>query len=108
MKEPITQDRMENALAYLSDTDEQCADLRTEMLRSELKAKRVRSAVLKLSEGTSVQREAMADTAAETEAAWEEHFKAYRNYHAVNNKRGTAAIVVETWRSLNANRRQAQ
>lgn len=106
MRRQVTQDLMEEALGYLSDTDEQCADLRTEMVRSELKAKRTRATILKLSEGTSVQREAVADTSPETEAAWEAHFKAYREFHAVNNKRSTQAIVIETWRSLNANRRQ--
>lgn len=102
----ISEDRMQKALTYLAETDEECADLRTEMARSELKAKRTRAAVLKLSEGTSVQREALADTSPETEAAWEEHFKAYRAFHAMNNKRATEAVVIDTWRSLNANRRQ--
>lgn len=106
MRGPVTQQRMEEALAYLSDTDESCADLRTDMVRTEFKAKRVRAAILKLSEGTSVQREAVADTAPETEAAWEAHFKAFREYHATNNKRSTEALVIDTWRSLNANRRQ--
>lgn len=106
MKGPVTQERMEDALAYLSDTDEECARLRTEMVRSEFKAKRTRATILKLSEGTSVQREAVADTSPETEAAWEAHFKAYGDFHAMNNRRSTEALVIDTWRSLNANRRQ--
>lgn len=109
MKGPITQERMEQALDYLSDTDESCAALRADMARTEFKAKAVRAAMVKLSPGTSASaREAEADTSKEVADAWETHFKAMREHDAMKNKRATQAIVFEAWRSLNSNRRQAQ
>lgn len=77
------------------------------MERTELKAKAVKAAVFKLAEGSSAAaREAVADTSQEVAEAWETHFKAMHAYHAMANKRATEAIVVDTWRSMNANRRQ--
>ena len=108
MRGPVTQERMEDALQFLSDTDERCATLRSDMERAEFKAKRTKSAVFQISAGSVAERNALADTHAETEAAYEQYFQAMRNYHAMSNRRATEVIVVETWRSLNANRRQAQ
>lgn len=78
------------------------------MERTEFKAKAVKAAVFKLADGSVADRNAIADTSAETHAAYEEHFKAMHAYHALANKRGTEAIVIDAWRSLNAARRQGQ
>jgi hypothetical protein len=78
------------------------------MERTEFKAKAVKAAVFKLAEGSVADRNAIADMAGETSTAYEAHFKAMHAYHAMNNKRATESIVVDTWRSMNANRRQGQ
>lgn len=104
----ITQERMEDALQFLSETDEPCAALRTDMERAEYRAKRTKSAVFKLSDGSVAERNALADTHTDTDVAYEEYFKAMREYEAMKNKRATESIVFEAWRSLNSNRRQAQ
>lgn len=102
----IDEKRLEQALTYLATTDEPCAALRTDMARTELKAKAVRAAMVKLSPGSSASaREAEADTTTEVEAAWETHFKAMHLYHAMANKRSTESVVVDTWRSLNSSRK---
>lgn len=76
------------------------------MERTELKAKATKAAVFKLAEGTSATaREAIADSSPEVAAAWEAHFKAMHAYHAMNNRRSTEAVMVDTWRSINSNRR---
>lgn len=106
MKGPVTQQRMEDALAYLSDTDEPCATLRADMERAEFRAKRTEQAVFKISDGTVAERTAIAKTSPDTEAAFEKYFEAMRDYHAMANRRATESIVIDTWRSLNANRRQ--
>lgn len=102
----ISQERMETALAYLASTDESCADLRADMERAEYRAKRTKAAVFQISEGSVAERNAMAETNADTQSAYERYFEAIRNYDAVKNRRSTEEIVIETWRSLNANRRQ--
>jgi len=106
MRGPVTQSRMEEALEYLSDTDEACAELGADMERAEFRAKRTKSTVFTLSAGSVAERNALADTHPDTEAAYEKYFEAHRKFNAMRNKRGTESIVVETWRSLNANRRQ--
>jgi hypothetical protein len=108
MKGPITQQRMEEALEYLSDTDEPCAALRADMERAEWKAKRTKSAIFQISTGSVAERNAVADTSTDTEAAYEKYFKAMQEHDAMKNRRATEAIVFEAWRSLNSNRRQAQ
>lgn len=106
MKGPVTQERMEDALAYLSGTDEACATLRADMERAEFQAKRTEQAVFKISDGTVADRTAEAKTHGQTIAAYEKYFGAMKDYHAMANKRATESIVIDTWRSLNANRRQ--
>lgn len=108
MKGAITQEQMEDALQFLSDTDDQCAALRADMARFEFRAKRKKSAVFQISAGSVAERNALADTHTDTEAAYEQYFEAMRKYHAMTNQRDTKTIVVDTWRSLNANRRQGQ
>jgi hypothetical protein len=48
----------------------------------------------------------LADTHADTEAAYEQYFKAMREFEGMRNRRATESIVFEAWRSLNSNRRQ--
>lgn len=107
MQGAITQDRMEQALAYLSDTDEECAALRADVERAEFKAKRTKAAVFTISDGSVADRNAVAETSNETAAAYEQYFTALHKFDAMKNKRSTQAIVFEAWRSLNSNRRQA-
>lgn len=95
-------------MRYLATTDDQCAALRADMERSEYKAKAVKAVIFKTGAGSVADRNAEADAHAETCAAYEAHFKAMHAYHAMANKRATEAIVVDTWRSMNANRRQGQ
>lgn len=106
MKGPITQQRMEEAIDYLADTDEPCAALRADMERAEFRAKRTEQAIFKISDGTVAERTADAKTSPDTEAAWEKYFTALQAHETMRNKRATESIVIDTWRSLNANRRQ--
>lgn len=102
----IDDKRLEQALVYLATTDEPSAALRADMARTEFKAKATKAAMFKLAEGSSAAaREAIADTSVEVGEAWEKHFKAMHEYHAMANKRSTESIVIDTWRSMNASRR---
>jgi hypothetical protein len=78
------------------------------MERTEFKAKAVKAVIFKTGTGSVADRSAEADAHAETVAAYETYFKAMHAYHAMSNKRSTESIVVDTWRSMNANRRQGQ
>jgi hypothetical protein len=101
----ITEERCEKALRYLASTDEEAAELKADVDRSEFKAKVMKAAVFLHQEGTVAEREAKAMTAESVTAAYTRHFKAIRDYQAVANKRALQVLVVECWRTLQANRR---
>jgi hypothetical protein len=101
----INEERLEKALHFLTTTDEPCAALRADLERAEYKAKTVKATVFKLSEGSVADRNAIAETSENTVAAYEHFFDTMHKYEAMKNKRSTESIVVDTWRSMNANRR---
>ena len=98
--------RLGQALRYLATTDNECAELRTEMERCEFRAKVIKDAIFKRLEGSVADRQAEAGSSGEYGAAMDDYFSAMQRYEAMRNKRGTEVIIVEAWRSLNAGRRQ--
>jgi hypothetical protein len=102
----IDEARLAKALTYLATTDEPCAELRTDMERAEFKAKAIKDVVFRHLSGSVADRQAEAGTAEEYTEAMDAYFDTMQKYEAMRNKRTTETIVVETWRSLNASRRQ--
>jgi hypothetical protein len=102
----ITEDRLQKALTYLATTDEAVAQARTDMERAEFKAKTIKDAMFKRLDGSVADRQAEAGASPEYSAAMDEYFARLFEFEAIKNKRATEAIVVDTWRSLNAARRQ--
>jgi hypothetical protein len=101
----ISEERCEKALRYLAETDEQAAELKADVDRSEYKAKTLKAAAFLHLEGTVADREAKALQQESVMEAYMVHFKAIRDYQAVANKRAMQVLIVEVWRSLQANRR---
>lgn len=101
----VSEQRLEKAMVYLSETDERAADLKADVDRSEFKAKTTKATVFLHMTGTVAEREAEALKANETQDAYRAHFQAIRDYHAVANKRELERLVCEIWRSENSNRR---
>lgn len=101
----VSEQRLEKAMVYLSETDEKAADLKADVDRSEYKAKTTKATTFLHMTGTVAEREAEALKANETQDAYRAHFQAIRDYQAVANKRELERLVVEVWRSENANRR---
>lgn len=102
----INEDRLQKALTYLATTDETVAERRTQMERAEFKAKAIKDAMFKRLEGSVADRQAEAGASSEYAEAMEAYFAALFKFEEMRNKRGTEAIVIDTWRSLNAARRQ--
>ncbi len=96
----ITEDRMSEALAYLCDTDESCASLKTDVERADYRSEAVRDAIFLRSEGSVAERSAIAKTHPEYVTAKDKYFDALQKYEAMKNKRSTENIVFECWRSL--------
>lgn len=101
----ISDERAEKALRYLASTDESCAAAKANMERMEYKAKAVRQQVFLIEEGTVAERTAKAEIDLDHQNTLEEYFDAMKNYSAIANKRETERIVLDTWRTIQANRR---
>lgn len=106
LRAAITEDRVEEALRYLAETDEECARLRAETGRTEFKAKALKAALFTRGVGTVADRQAAAEMSEEYGQAMGVHFDALAAHEAMRNKRSTETLAVEVWRSLNAARRQ--
>lgn len=102
----ISDDRAEKALRYLAETDLPCAEAKANMERAELKAKAIRQAVFLAETGTVTDRVAKADTDADHQNALLHYFDAVKTYNAIAYKRDTERVVLDTWRTIQANRRQ--
>ena len=102
----ISDDRAEKALRFLVDTDESCALAKAEVERAEFIFKRTKEAVFTFSTGTVAERQAEAIQHADTLAANDKLVEAIAAYAKIANKRDTERIVMDTWRTIQANRRQ--
>lgn len=108
MGKPITQERMEEALDYLLETDVSCAAAKADMEREEFKAEAIKDAIFLRSSGNVEERKALSKTHPEYAIAKNKHFDAIKTYESIRNRRSTEEIVWETWRSINSNSRQAK
>ncbi len=105
----ISQDRLQESLIYLAETDEPCAQRRADHARAEFKAKSVKNVLMKaITKGSIPDRTAEAETDQAYLDAKAEEFQKFFEYEAMKNKRITETIVVDTWRSLNAGRNKGQ
>jgi hypothetical protein len=106
----VTDEKMQAAISCLSEdpdtNDDAAAVARADMDRAEFKAKRIKDALIKHGDGGVGERTAAAGCDPAYLDAMEEYFAASQLYEFVRNKRSTAAIIVDVWRSENAARRQ--
>lgn len=101
----ITEQRLTQALRYLAETDEPAAKARALMEGLSEQRKTVRAIGFLESSGTRDERESSAYVSSD----YRDHVKRYEDavyeYEAIRNKRMTEALIVEVWRSEQANRR---
>lgn len=101
----ITDDQVSKALTYLAETDEKAAMMKADVERKEFLYKRAKDLTFKLAEGTVADRNAIAGTSDKVAEAAEAWFVAIEHCEGVKAKRQRAALVIEVWRSCQANRR---
>lgn len=103
----ISEDRAGKSLNYLASTDEDTAEAKVSVAKCEYRCKLIRAQVmLEQTEGSIAVKEAKAESDERTQKAEAERFMAIGIFEHLKAKRATAEWVIETWRSLNANRRQ--
>ena len=102
----IDRGRMEQSLLFLSESDEEIAQLKTNVKRAAyLLSRKEAHAYLAQTEGSVKERECKAKTADEVVQAYEEHTDAMEAYERLAAKRETAVLIIELYRTLEASRR---
>lgn len=102
----IDQDRMELALDFLANTDEEVAQLKTNVKRAEYVLKRREAAAFVSCEGSVKDREMRARLDADVTDAYDKHTDAMEEYERIAAKRETEALIIEAWRTVEASRRR--
>ena len=98
---------MTNALNYLAITDEPCAKARAYVEGMKEKKKTVLAVEFMQASGTGQERDAKSQSSDDFTNWRCEYESAVLDYETMRNRRTTATLLVEAWRSLNSNRRQA-
>jgi len=111
----VTQISVSESLKYLCDTDETCAQAKASMKYHEHKLKSVKSlsylqadAILKSRGAPSTQKdkEAEAYSGKDYTEALSAYHDSIAEFETMNNKRKTAELTIEVWRTQNANKRK--
>ena len=101
----IDQQRAEKALDYLAHTDEVCAKARSYMLGLEKQEKTLLSVEILKVEGTQQHKESTARVSEPYREWMKKYEESVCDFEILRNRRNTAELLIEFWRSLNANRR---
>jgi hypothetical protein len=102
----ISDDKLEAALRYLAETDREAAGARAQRLRAEFARERLRAKLtLESAMSSDTKRRAWAECQPDYAEACEAEATAVEDDEFLRNKRNTANVIVEAWRSENANRR---
>lgn len=103
----ITDDRLDRAMQLLATTDLEFAERKSMMLRTEFMAKHAEALTYKAlgNEGSVEDRKQSVRLDERVLKAWDEHFTAVRDYENLKARREREVLVVELWRSVQANRR---
>jgi hypothetical protein len=105
----ITEQRLEQALTFIAESDQQIGHWRAEVLRSEFLGKSAEALAFKSAAGTSAEeRKQSAKLTPEVAEAWERHFKAVLEYEKLKAQRERQYIVIELYRTMSANLRRGQ
>jgi hypothetical protein len=101
----INADRLQKVLTYLAETDEPAARAKSLVTGLEESLKSIRADQFLQAKGTNGEREAFALSS----QAYKDHIEKIKDatydYEVMRNKRTTAVLIVEVWRSEQANRR---
>ena len=102
----ISEDRVDKALRFLRETDSVAARAKSLMVGLDEQKKTIFATEYLKSEGSQGDKKEMAHASEN----YIEHIKKYKDsvydYEELRNRRQTEILVIETWRSQNANARR--
>ena len=106
MSELVSDKRVEQAMTYLAETDEDAAKAKAKAKSLEQFGKTVKAYGFLEASGTVAEREAKSLTTEEYKKYLRAYEDAVMESEKYANKRASEAGIREVWRSLQANRRQ--
>lgn len=101
----ISDDRLQKALTYLATTDAEAARAKALVEGLSEQRKTVKAILFQAAQGSNQVREAEAYASEEYTAHINKLTAAVERFETLRNKRLTESLIVEVWRSCNANRR---
>jgi len=101
----ISDKRLEQALTYMATTDATAAELKGDVERAEYRCKLARAREFITAEGSVEARKAAAEMSESVQQVEDERCRLIVEYEKVKAKRQTEALIIDVWRSLNANQR---
>lgn len=104
--EPITEERMMNAMTYLAESDDAYAEYKAALLRCEILCKRVRARAFLQEEGSNEVRKAKAEVNPEVDEADKYLVEATLYLEGLKAKRSRAELLIDVFRTLEASRRK--
>lgn len=102
----ISEQRLEQALTFIAESDLQIGHWRAEVLRSEFLVKSATALAFKAQEGSIEDRKQSAILTPEVKDANERHFKSVLEYEKLKAQRERQYIVIELYRTMSANLRR--
>lgn len=102
----LTAERMEKALRFLAETDDEVAEAEGDMQRAEYKHGLVKDRIFLVSEGTVAERNARAGCNAEAMESHETYIQALIKVKQLRAKRETESQIIAVYRTQEASRRQ--
>lgn len=99
-------EKVEKAMKYLANTDEPHALAKALVKAMDYKIKTVRALAFLQASGTVAEREAQSSASKEYCDFVERYQNAVADYELMENKRTTAQLEIDIWRSLEASRRK--
>lgn len=102
----ISEDRLQKALTFLAETDEEFAESKVHMLRLDYALELARKRMFLLAEGNNEERKAKAEASDHVQTVQGTYLDSVGAYEKRKAKRATEELIVEVWRTLSANRRQ--
>lgn len=101
----ISDEKVQKALTYLSETDEPCAKAKSFLMGTEKQEKTVIAVEYANGDG-GVEERKQAAYRSPAYTDWKNKYQeAVYDFEIMRNRRTTAELIVEVWRSVNANRR---
>ena len=101
-----SEERARQAIKFLATTDEQAATAKAYLQELEKKEKTIIGLqILESKAKTNPEKEAEARNSEAYKQWQKDYHDAVYNFELVRNKRNTEALIIEIWRSENANRR---